>query len=72
MTHRFEFSVTPAATEVQLIGPEGPVPADLWPIETPDTLLRGVDLVQRLIAADSAIAEGNTLLIEHRAMRDCP
>lgn len=68
MTFRFAFEVTPVGTELRLIGPGGPVPVDLWAVQAPSDLLPGVDLVQSLIAADSAIAEGSEALIEHRSI----
>jgi hypothetical protein len=68
MSYRFEYQVLPEATEIRISGPAGNVPIDLWSIEVPLSLLPGVDLAQRLIAASAAIAEGATLLVEHRAL----
>jgi hypothetical protein len=65
MTLRFEHAVAPGATEIRLLGPRGAVPTDLWAVEAPPALLPGVDLAQRLVAAGGAIAEGDTLLVEH-------
>jgi len=68
MSYRFEYQVTPEATEVRISGPHGNLPTDSWSIEAPSSLLPGVDLAQRLIAAAAAIAEDDTVLVEHRAV----
>ncbi|WP_188260223.1 DEAD/DEAH box helicase [Azospirillum tabaci] len=68
MTHRFAADPQSAGVEIRLIGPAGPLAVDRWAVTVPDSLLPGVDLAQRLIAADSAIADSDLLLIEHRAV----
>ena len=68
MTHHFSFTVTPEATELCVIGPDGPLPVERWPAEAPAALRLGVDLAQRLEAAGSAISEEATLLIEHSSV----
>jgi hypothetical protein len=68
MTAQFTFAVTPEATELSLIGPEGPVPFDRWPVAAPVSLRPGVDLAQRLEAAGSAASADAILLIEHSAV----
>jgi hypothetical protein len=68
MTHRFSFAVAPDETELCLIGPDGPLPADRWPAEAPAELRAGVDLAQRLEAADSATAIDATLFIKHSSI----
>ncbi|WP_315734058.1 DEAD/DEAH box helicase [Bradyrhizobium sp. SZCCHNR1093] len=68
MRYRFDYQVTPEATELRMAGPRGNIPADSWSIEAPASLLPGVDLAQRLIAAGAAISEDDTILIEHRAV----
>ena len=68
MSYRFEYRVTPEATELRISGPRGNLPTDLWSIEAPSSLLPGVDLAQRLIAAGAAISEDDTVFIEHRAV----
>lgn len=65
---RFTFQPEPAATILRLEGPEGPVPVEHWALQAPAPLRRGVDLVQKLLAADSAVAEDTTVLIEHRSI----
>src|ERR1700682_6237369 len=67
MSHRFEYLVTPDATELRMVGPRSILPTDAWSIEAPSSLLPGVDLAQRLIAAGAAISEDDTVFIEHRA-----
>jgi len=67
MTYRFDHAVTPAFTELRMIGSDDPVPVDDWAIEAPAALLPGVDLTNRLRAADEAIEEGVVLFIEHAA-----
>jgi SNF2-related domain len=68
MMHRFAFTVTPDETELCLVGPEGPLPVDRWPAEAPASLRPGVDLVQRLEAADSATPVDTTLFIKHASV----
>src|ERR1700730_8635119 len=68
MMHRFAFTVTPDETELCLVGPEGPLPVDPWPAEAPASLRPGVDLVQRLEAADSATPVDTTLFIKHASV----
>ena len=68
MSSRFEYQVTPEATELRISGPRGNLPTDSWSIEAPSSVLPGVDLAQRLIAAGAAIAEDDTLFIEHQAV----
>jgi hypothetical protein len=67
MSHRFEYLVTPDATELRIVGHRSVLPTDAWSIDAPSSLLPGVDLVQRLIAAGAAISEDETVFIEHRA-----
>jgi hypothetical protein len=67
MTSRFEFAVTEEATELSLLGADGPIPVERWPAEAPPSLRSGVDLAQRLEAAGSANPQGITLQIEHVA-----
>ena len=66
MSRRFEYQVTPEATELRISDARGNLPTDSWSIEAPSSLLPGVDLAQRLIAAGAAISEDDTLFIEHR------
>ena len=68
MTFRFLAEPDTPATALRLQGPAGPVPVDRWALEAPEPLLRGVDLVNALLAADTAVADADTVLIEHRAI----
>ncbi|MGC1293694.1 MAG: hypothetical protein WA869_01520 [Alloacidobacterium sp.] len=68
MTFRFEFAVTQEATELSLLGSDGPTLVDRWPAEAPVPLRSGVDLAQRLEAVGSANPHGATLHIEHAAI----
>src|SRR5437868_6559220 len=67
MIYHFESVVTPEATELRICGPRGNLPTDSWSIDAPSSLLPGVDLTHRLLAAGAAISEGDTVFIEHRA-----
>ena len=62
MSFRFLVDPQPAGVEIRLIGPDGPLATDLWPVAVPDALLAGVDVAQRLVAAETAIADGDQLL----------
>jgi hypothetical protein len=68
MSYQFGYKVTPEATEIRLNGDSGPLPTDIWAIEAPATLLPGVDLTQRLVAAGGAIAVEDAVYVEHRAI----
>jgi hypothetical protein len=68
MKHQFSYTVTTDFTEIRLNGPTGPLPTDSWAIEAPALLLPGVDLTQRLMAADAAIANDDIVYVEHRAI----
>jgi len=68
VTFRFRSIPSSADVELQLFGPDGPVAVDEWATRTSDTCLGGVDLAHRLLASELAVAEGDTVLIEHRAV----
>lgn len=68
MTIRFDFQPEASGTALRLLAPTGPIPVERWALEAPGPLLPGVDLVHRLIAAEAAVAEGDTVLIEHRSI----
>ena len=68
MKFRFTQQVTLAETQIQLVGPDGPHPYDRWAIDAPNSLLTGVDIVQRLVAAETTIAENQIVLVEHKAI----
>lgn len=68
MTARFQFAVTPEATELTLIGPDGPLLVERWPANALSSLRAGVDLAQRLEGAGGANPDGATLRVEHAAI----
>src|SRR5262249_22497789 len=68
MTYQFQYQVTPEATEIRLKGSNGAVSTDSWAIEAPTSLLSGVDLTQRLIAAGAEIEKEDAVNIEHGAI----
>ncbi len=68
MTCGFVFSVTFAATELRMPGPNGFIAPDLWAIEAPAAAIGGVDIVHRLRGANQAIEADDAVLIEHAAI----
>jgi hypothetical protein len=70
MNHRFDHAITPAFTELRLLGRAGPINVDDWAVEAPANLLLGVDLTNKLRAADAAVEEGPVLFIDHAAIAD--
>ncbi len=68
MSFRFELRPDAHASEIRLVGPNGPVPFDRWALEAPDALLPGVDLAQRLVASESAVGTDDTLLVGSSAI----
>jgi hypothetical protein len=68
MTHNFDHTIEPAFTELRLIGPVGPINVDDWAVEAPAELLPGVDLMNRLRAADRAVEEDSILFVDHPAI----
>ena len=69
MSYRFQFIPDVGHTEVRLVESltQG-IPFERWALEAPDALLRGVDLAQRLVASESAVAVDNTLMINSSAI----
>jgi len=65
MTYAFAFTPGADDTEFRLVGPAGPVPVDAWALEAPAPLLAGLDLLQRLEAADVAVSADQAMLIEN-------
>jgi hypothetical protein len=69
MSYRFQFTPDVAHTEVRLIvSPGQGIPFERWALEAPDALLRGVDLAQRLVASESAVAVDDALMINSSAI----
>jgi hypothetical protein len=67
MMYRFQHAITEPFTELRLLGPSGEIACDDWAIEAPPSLSPGVDLAQRLRAADEAIDDGTVLHIKQSA-----
>ena len=63
----FRYTPEDSGTEVLLEVEGAPVPFEQWAVRAPRALLPGVELAQRLVASDSAIAEGTLLVMEHTA-----
>lgn len=68
MTARFSMRPEPSGTEFRLVVGDTPVTSDLWAIEAPEHLIPGVAILQRLIAADQAMADGDVVLVDHGAV----
>jgi len=68
MSTRFEHTVISDFTQIRLVGDAGAVAVDDWAVEAPSELLPGVDLINRLRAADAAIEDGPTLFVDHAAI----
>jgi len=64
MTAHFELTPTVPATELRLLAEAGAMAVSLWPL----TEHPGVDLCQRLVIEELAVAEADTLLVEHSAV----
>jgi hypothetical protein len=65
---RFRIQAEPSGTEFRLEVAGRDVPYDNWAIEAPGSLIAGVANLQRLIAADQAVADGDVVLVEHAAI----
>ncbi len=65
MSARFSVEPEAAATALRLAVSGRAIPVERWALEAPAPLLPGVDLVNRLVAAETAVGEGDTVLIEH-------
>lgn len=65
MRASFAFEPEAAATALRLTVSGRAIPVERWALEAPAPLLPGVDLVNRLVAAETAVGEGDTVLVEH-------
>ena len=65
---RFCFEPTGAAVEIFVEGTDGAVPVERWSLEAPETILAGVDLTNRLLGTDKAIADAHRVLVEHQTI----
>lgn len=68
MTYRFSYIPQSRETEIRIVGPSGPLPADSWALEAPDALLPGLDILKRLEASGVAVAADELMLIENAAI----
>lgn len=68
MTASFCMRPEPSGTEFRLEFAGRTVACDLWAIEAPAALISGVAILQRLVAAEQAMAEGEVVLVEHAAI----
>jgi hypothetical protein len=68
VSHHFSYAVDAAGTELRMIDVRGRISVNAWAIEAPTALVRGVDIVQRLIATGDAIADDDFALIDHKAV----
>lgn len=64
------FVPTSAGTEFRLIAEGASQPVDSWAIVAPSDLLPAMDLLNRLVAEDRAIADDDLVLVEHAAVAD--
>lgn len=69
MTLRFVKKPGQQETEISILDQAGKkLPLDRWALDAPENLLPGVDLVQRLIAAESAIEIDDIVLVKSSAI----
>lgn len=70
MTMELAFTPTSVGTEFKLL--EGGIaqPGDSWAILAPRVLLPAIDLLNRFVAEDRALADGDFVLVEHAAIAD--
>ncbi len=65
VTAALEFNVSSLGTEFRVQGPDGYLPVERWSIEAPAQAVPGLDLLQRFIANDEALAAGEVIVVEH-------
>ena len=70
MTAKIGFTPTKLGTEFSLLLEGVSQSIDSWAIVAPNVCLPAVDLLNRLVAQDRALAEGNFVLVEHSAIAD--
>lgn len=68
VTARFLIQPEPSGTEFRLEVAGLIVPHNVWAIEAPSSLVAGVAVLQRLIASEQAVTDGDTVLVEHAAI----
>jgi hypothetical protein len=64
----FRFEPTRSAVEIFVEGPDGALPVERWSLDAPDSILPGVDLTNRLLGTDKAIADEDRVLVEHQTI----
>lgn len=70
MIYSLSFRATSAGTEFRLVSDSFAQPVDSWAIVAPVSLLPGIDLLNRLVAEDRALADADLVLVEHAAIAD--
>lgn len=70
MNHSLAFIATPMGTEFRLVKGGVAEAFDSWAIVAPTALLPGMDLLNRLVAEDLALADADYVLVEHAAIAD--
>ena len=70
MTIELDFTPTALGTEFKLLEHGVVHPIDSWAISAPRALLSAIDLLNRFVAEDRAIADGDFVLVEHAAIAD--
>ena len=57
-----------SAVEIFVEGQDGALPLERWSLDAPDSILPGVDLTNRLLGTDRAIADEDRVLVEHQTI----
>jgi SNF2-related domain/Helicase conserved C-terminal domain len=70
MNASLAFTPTAVGTEFRLLHQEISQPVDSWAVAAPNSLLPAVDLLNRLVAEERALADGDLVLVEHAAVAD--
>jgi superfamily II DNA or RNA helicase len=70
MTIELAFAPTTVGTEFKLLDNGVAQPVDSWAISAPRALLPAIDVLNRFVADDRALADGDFVLVEHAAIAD--
>jgi superfamily II DNA or RNA helicase len=70
MTIELIFTPTSVGTEFRLLDGSVAQSVDSWAISAPRALLPAIDLLNRLVAGDRALADDEFVLVEHSAIAD--
>ena len=70
MTIELAFAPTTVSTEFKLLDGGIAQPVDSWAISAPRALLPAIDLFNRFVADNRALADGDLVLVEHAAIAD--